>query len=242
MSGSRLSVIFWVAGLALALAIPGSALAAEDKDPAGEKPKAPEVKPEQVSGGLEISMVMKERTIPAFGNNAERKVKAPTLRLKNVGDKPLVLGFQLAGGGPGGRGGAGGGGEPGPVKFFAKDAAGKEVPRPEQPAPAGQDQPKPEDRPATLTVLKPGQVLEQSGLGGLRLPADGKYTIWAEIDVPAKDEVLPGVKPWSGKLKSNELEYDYQGGGRGGGRGNRGGNQPPAAAPAAPPAVDKEIF
>ena len=133
----------------------------------------------------------------------------------------------------GGMFGRGGGADAGPVKFLAKDGGGKDVPRPDARPAAPQDEVKAEDRPAVLTVLKPGQVLEQGALGANRFPADGKYTIWAEVEVKVAEEVLPGVKPWSGKLKSNELEYDYKAGGNRGNRGNRGGQNPPAAAPAA---------
>jgi len=234
----------WAAGAALALVLSGTCLAAEAEKPA-DKPAAPEVKPEQVSGGLQLVLVMKERTFRAPGggdNAAERKVKVPTLQLKNVGDKPIVLDFQLPGaGGFGGRGGAAGptGIEAGPVRVIVKEAN-------------ADDAAKAEDRPVLITVLKPGQVLEQSLIGAARFPADGKYKLQVEIEVAAKDALMPGVKPWSGKLKSNELEYDYQGGfggnfggggggggrggpgGGGGGRGNRGGGQAPAPVPGEP--------
>jgi hypothetical protein len=233
------------------LALGFSAAAGEPEAPPekpADKPAAPEVKPEQTSGGLQLTLVMKDRSFRAGrGDNAtEIKFKQPTIQLKNTGDKPLVIDFQLPAGGGFGGGRFGGpapaGGDAGPVKVTAKDSNGKEVPKPEQRG-NRDDQPKPEDRPAVLTVLKPGQTLEGSLLGAVRFPADGKYTLQAEINVTAKDEVLPGVKPWSGKLKSNELEYDYKnpgGNAPGGGRNNRpgGGAQPPA-----PPAnPDKEAF
>ncbi len=238
---SRLPI---VAGLGLALALPLGGMAAEDGDFTAEKPKAPEAGAQAVNG-LEMKLVVKERGFRMGGgdNAQERKFKMLTLEIKNVGDKPLVLDFQLGGGGFGGRGGRGGGAEEGPVKFFAKDAAGKELPRPEaRPAPEGEAQPKPEELPAHLTVLKPGQTLEQPVMGGIRFPNAGKYTVWAELDVPAKDEVLPGIKAWSGKIKCAELEYDYQG--FGGGRGGRGGRQGGQNAPQAPAPVpaEKEAF
>jgi len=222
-------------GLALALVVPVAGVLAADAEPgAADKPAAPvAAKAEQVAGGLQVSMVLKERTFRMGGgdNAQERKVQVPTLVLKNVGDKALVLGFQLSTGGAGGMFGRGGGAEAGPVKFLAKDAGGKEVPGQDPRPAAREDEVKPEDRPAMLTVLKPGQVLEQAAFGAIRFPADGKYTIWAEVEVKAAEEVLPGVKPWSGKLKSNELEYDYKGVGNRGNRGNRGGGQNPAPAP-----------
>jgi hypothetical protein len=244
----RTATFSWMAAAGLALAVPALALAAEDKkEPAAEKPadppKAPEAKPEQTSGGLQATLLLKERTFRmGGGNNAqELKIKQPTIQLKNVGDKPVVLDFPLPeGGGFGGRGGPGGGGgneptgvEAGPVRIFVKPAEGG-------------DGAKRDDKPITLVVLKPGQVVEQPLAGLIRFPADGKYLLRFEVDVPARDEVIPGIKPWSGKLKSNELEYDYQGmfGGRGnfggnpgggpgnpGGRGNRGGGQAPAPIP-----------
>jgi len=235
----------WAAGAALALVLSGTCLAAEAEKPA-DQPAAPEVKPEQVSGGLQLTLVMKERTFraPGGGDNAvERKVKVPTLRLKNVGDKPIVLDFQLPGaGGFGGRGGAAGptGIEAGPVRVIVKEAN-------------ADDAAKAEDRPVLITVLKPGQVLDQSLAGAARFPADGKYKLQVEIEVPAKDALLPGVKPWSGKLKSNEVEWEYKGGGAwgrrggdrgpGGERGERGERGQPGVTPQPAPAPGgKEVF
>lgn len=219
--------------LALAMvASAGGVRAAEDEEPGAGAPAAPEVKAGEAVGGLQATMLLKERT---FG---QRKVSLPTLQLKNAGEKALVLNFQLGGGGFGGRGGAQ---EASPVKLMARDAAGKDVPRREQPARQPDAAAAPEERPAVLTVLKPGQTLEQPLLGGLRFPADGKYTIWAEIEVKPAEEVLPGVKPWSGKLKSNELEYDYKGG-AGGRRGRNRDQAAPAPAPAPAPAGGKETF
>ncbi|HOX08093.1 MAG TPA: hypothetical protein PK280_16980 [Planctomycetota bacterium] len=245
MSWSRTAVVSVAVGVGLALALSLGARAGEDDDFAPAKPVAAAPAAGQALNGLEVTMLIKERSFRMGGgdnNAAERKVKVPTLKLKNVGDKPLVLDFQLGGGGMGGRFGGGPAPEASPVKFRAKDAAGKEILRQEPARPEGEAQPKPEERPATLTVLKPGQELEVGALGAIRFPADGKYKVWAEIDVAAKDEVLPGVKPWSGKLKSNEVDFDYQGFGRGG-RGNNnnrpGGANPPAQAPAP---GEKEAF
>lgn len=235
--------------VAVALALPVAGALAVEAAPADPTVKPAEVKADQGVNGLQMTVLLKERTIQARGgdNGAETKIKVLTVQLKNVGDKPVVLGFQVSGGmgGMGGFGGRGGPQQESPIKGFAKDAAGKDVPKPEQPA-AREDQPKPEERPAQLTVLKPGQTVEQAL--GIRFPNDGKYTVWAELEVKAGDEVLPGVKPWSGKLKSNELEYDYKnpfGGNNGnrGNRGNRGGGQNPAPAPAPAPAPgEKENF
>jgi hypothetical protein len=255
---------FLAAGLVLALALPAvGALAADAEPPAADKPadKAPEAKAGQTANGLQLTVSVKERTFRMGGDAAaERKVSVPTLELKNVSDKPIVLGFQLGAGrvgGPGGFGGPGGPGRPGgaggaggaeagPVKVFAKDAEGKEVTQPEGDRPARPEGPRAEDQPLLLTVLKPGKTIEQPLIGYVRLQKDGKYTIWAELEVKAVDEILPGLKPWSGKLKSNEVEYDYKRlGGRGdrgnrGGGGGGGGGQAPAPAPA--PADEKANF
>lgn len=257
LTWSRMVTSSWMVAAVLTLALPANSLAAEDKDPAaekpadkpGDKPKAPEARPEQTSGGLQATLLMKERTFRMGGgdNAVERKIKQPTIQLKNVGDKPVVLDFPLPeGGGFGGRGGPGGneptGVEVGPVRIFVKAAADAEGA-------------KRDDKPITLVVLKPGQVVEQPLTGVVRFPADGKYVLRFEVDVPARDEILPGLKPWSGKLKSNDLEYDYQGmgnfGGRGnpggnpgnpGGRGNRGGGGAPGQAPAPIPGDQGEAF
>jgi hypothetical protein len=220
----------------------GAAGAAEEPEPgAGKAPAADPAKPaaEQAANGLQISVSVKERSYTFGDNTVTRKVAV--LELKNVGDKPLVLAFQLSGGGFGGLP------ADSPVKLSGKDAAGKEVPR--ETGRGGRDgQTKPEDKPVILTVLKPGKTLEQDLGGGLRFPADGKYSVWAELEEKERDEILPGVKTWVGKVKSNVLEYDYKGrGGRGnrpGGAGNRGGGAAGVAGGQnpAPPAGDKEAF
>jgi hypothetical protein len=229
----------------------GAVRAAEEAEP-GVAPAAEPAKPagEQTANGLEISLVQKDRSF-TFGDNTITR-KMLVLVLKNVSDKPIVLRFQLSAasfgfGGFGRFGGAGGAPSEALVKFSAKDAAGKDVPQDPGRGDRGEQQPKPEDKPIVLTVLKPGKTLEQDLMGGLglRFPADGKYTICAELDQKEGEEVLPGVKTWAGKIKSNGLEYDYRNrGGRGnrgnqGNRGNRGGGggQNPA-----PPAGGVEAF
>jgi len=220
----------------------GAAGAAEDPEPGVVKPPAADpVKPaaepaaEQTANGLQVSLSVKERSY-TFGDNTVKR-KVAVLELKNVGDKPLVLGFPVSGG-------FGGLPADSPLKFFGKDAAGKEVPR-DTGRGGRADQPKPEDRPVILTVIKPGKTLEQDLMGGLRFPGDGKYTVWAEIEEKEREEVVPGLKTWTGKVKSNVVEYEFKGRG---GRGNRpggGGNRPAGGGqenPAPPAGGGREAF
>ena len=253
----RRAFLTYLAAAAAALFLSaGAARTAEEPEPgAGKAPAAEPAKPagEQTANGLQVSLLMKDRSFTFGENTVTRKVMV--LELKNVGDKPLALGFQLSGGGLGGFGGFGGGlPADSPVKLSAKDAAGKEVPRDTGRGGRG-DQPKPEDRPAVITVLKPGKTLDLEVGGALRYPAEGKYSVWAELDEKEREEVLPGVKTWTGKLKSNVLEYDYKGrggfggnrpgGGNRGNRGNRGGGDAGGGggqAPAPPAEGGKEAF
>lgn len=212
--------------------------------PAAEPvPPVDQAAPEQTAGGLQVSMIVKERTFTFGDNKMTRKVLV--LQMKNVSEKPLVLGFDAEGGDFGMAADS-------PIKLSAKDAAGKEVPRGGDAPRGGQgEEARPADRPAVLTVLKPGQLLEHNVRGGLRFPADGKYTVWGEIEVKEGPEVLPGVSCWSGKVKSNTVEYDFSGrraggGGRGQGQGQgrAPGQAPRAPAPAPIPGAegDKEAF
>jgi hypothetical protein len=217
----------------------------------GEKPEAAPVKVEAVEG-LQLVLVKRETVfkytayvdkegkpirigrdgkgpVPEGAEEKvqERKSQELVAQLRNVSDKPVVLGFTL------GSGGWGMGANP--IKLFARDADGKEVPRMDGYVPAVD-----KSGPAAVTIIKPGQVLEQQyQFLPFRFPAEGKYIVWATLEEQPRSEVLPGVKPWSGKLKSNELEYDYKAGGNRGNRGNRGGGQNPA--PAAVPGA-KENF
>ena len=129
----------------------------------------------------------------------ERKSQELVAQLKNVSDKAVVLGFTMSTMGYG-MGAS-------HIKLFAKDAEGKEVPRTD-----GYMPPIDKTGPAAVTILNPGQVLEQPYQWlPFRFPAEGKYIVWATLEDGPRPEVLPGVKPWSGKLKSNEVEWEYKG-------------------------------
>jgi hypothetical protein len=190
---------------------------------------------------------------PAKPEGAEEKVQeykyqALVAQLKNITDKPIVLGFATA---------STGFGMASPIKLAGKDAEGKELAAQDfMRIPRADDGAKAEDKPAAVTILKPGQVLEQEWRWvPIRFPAEGKYTVWATLEEEPKPEVLPGFKPWSGKLKSNEVEWENKGNrgwgrgreGRGGERergGERGGGpgQPRVAPQPEPAPGGKEVF
>jgi anti-sigma factor RsiW len=97
-----------------------------------------------------------------------------------------------------------------PFELHARDAEGQAVTRVERPK-----RPAPRDAapaPPAVTVLKPGestQRLVSRDLYRLRFPATGKFKVWVEFEVPAAaEEPLEGHKAWSGKLKSNEVEWE----------------------------------
>ena len=234
----------------------------------GEKPEVAPVKVEAVEG-LELVLVKRETVfkytmyvdkegkpirigrdgkgpVPEGAEEKvqERKSQELVAQLRNVSDKPVVLGFAL------GSGGWGMGANP--IKLFARDAEGKEVPRMDGYVPAVD-----KSGPAAVTIIKPGQVLEQQYQWlPFRFPAEGKYIVWATLEEQPRPEVLPGVKPWSGKLKSNEVEWEYKGmkgvGGWGPGGGgdrviiplNPGGapGQPMPPATPVPNPDKKEVF
>jgi len=187
----------------------------------GEKPPEPApVKVEAVEG-LQLVLVKRETVTKYMGyvdkdgnpvrirtgqnppeGATEKAVanKFPELlaQLRNVGDKTIVLGCSRNQWGMGWNAPA--------IKLSARDADGKDVPRMD----AGFAQPSTDKSgPPAIVVLKPGQVLEQPFQWlPFRFPVDGKYTIWATLEDQPRPEVMPGVTPWSGKLKSNEIEWD----------------------------------
>lgn len=120
---------------------------------------------------------------------------------------------------------------------------------------AGYAQPKPDrSGPPAIVVLKPGQVLEQPFQWlPFKFPVDAKYKVWATLEDEPRPEVLPGITPWSGKLKSNELEWEgkvMKGWGAGGGPWGGGDRvivpmnpQGGPGQPATPnPPAGKEVF
>ena len=170
----------------------------------------------------------------------ERRSPELVAQLKNVSDKTIVLGFTV---------GATGFGTSNPIKLSARDADGKDVPRMDGYVPAVD-----KSAPAAITILKPGQALEQQyQFLPFRFPAEGKYTVWATLEEQPRPEVMTGVTPWSGKLKSNEVEWEYKGmktGGpwRGGDRviipvpAGPGGNPGPGQPTQPNPPDKKEVF
>ncbi len=130
----------------------------------------------------------------------EHKYKQLTATLKNVGEEPILL--------PAGygyssylRG----------IKVCATDAEGKAVPRKKFRGGKRHGGGEKKDQPLCVTILKPGQTLERRLYAYyLQFPAEGKYKLWAELEVKDSEEVLPGQKIWSGKLKSNEIEHEHK--------------------------------
>ena len=77
-------------------------------------------------------------------------------------------------------------------------------------ATATSDDDKKEDKPITVTILKPGQKLTIiCQVYSLQFPDKGTYKLTATLEVKSEDkEVLPGMKLWSGTLKSEALDYE----------------------------------
>ncbi|HOX04865.1 MAG TPA: hypothetical protein PK280_00575 [Planctomycetota bacterium] len=227
----------------------------------GEKPPEPAPVRAEAVEGLQLVLIKRETVTkfaayvdkdgnpvrPAWGQQkppegavekvTETKSYELCARLRNVGDKPVALGcnrgqWGLAWSAPS-------------IKLSARDAEGKEVPRADMGMPTGE-----RTGPSAVVVLKPGQFLEQQFQWlPFRFPAEGKYVIWATLEDQPRPEALPGVTPWSGKLKSNDVDWEYKGrmavpgggpwGGPGGGQGGGPGGQP---APAPVPLPGKEVF
>ena len=120
------------------------------------------------------------------------------VQYKNVSDKPLILGFiadredrEYS------------------PKVFAKDAAGRVLPRA-----AETEIPeffKMADQGQMVTILKPGQVLTENRpeWASKTEGATGKLTVWVEFEYP-QSEPVTGIAVWSGKITSNAIEYDMQ--------------------------------
>ncbi len=138
--------------------------------------------------GLTAALAKKKVTRRFRGR--ERTIDALILTVKNEGAKTVLLPAPLA------------------VKLHAKDAEGKAVP--ERKDPRAGEKKADEKKGTNITVLKTGQSLEVNcRTWTLTFPAKGKYTLWATVEAePSEKEVLPGLKLWSGKLTSNEVEWE----------------------------------
>jgi hypothetical protein len=185
---------------------------------AGEEAKAPAGDEAKTVNGLAAKLAKKQITRRWRGR--ERKMDVLVLELTNKGEKVIVLPSPLD------------------VKLAAKDAKGKEVPAREDPRRRDEGEKKDEKKAVTVTIMKPGQKTEITlRTWTLNFPAQGKYTVWATVEVkPEEKELVAGLKLWSGKLKSNEVEWTVERVRNRNARGNRGrGNQRPAQQPAQQP-------
>ncbi len=176
-----------------------AAVPEEAKAPAAEEAKdAPVLKAKLTKKNVKMRWRGQERTRATL-----------TLEVTNSGKEALVLPY------------------PFDIRIVAKDAAGKEVPQREDPRRRGEAEKKEGDRnkkdeeekpkrnpekAVTLVVFKPGQKLGvdcRQALFMVAFPEKGKYKVSAVIEVkPEKEAILPGLKLWSGKLQSNELEWE----------------------------------
>jgi hypothetical protein len=184
--------------LCAAVALTAFCVAAEKTAPAGKKAAAPG-KASAKSGGLELVYAVKKKTFPN-GYESERLV----VTLKNTGEKTALIPLV------GGRG-------PwltlprGTVRYFGKDADGKQFARREFKAPRAAAREDGEKEPASAMVLKPGKSTELTGgVFDLQIPAAGKYTLWVEMEITKGRRLIPGMKTWTGKLRSNELEREFK--------------------------------
>ncbi len=136
-----------------------------------------------------LTATLAKKKVKRRWRGRERTVDALILTVKNEGKKTVLLPAPLE------------------VKLHAKDAEGKAVPEREAPA---AEKKKDGEKGATITVLKTGQSVEiNCRTRTVNFPAKGKYTVWATVEVkPGDGEVLPGLKLWSGKLKSGEVEWE----------------------------------
>jgi hypothetical protein len=178
---------------ALLVAVTGSlALRAGE----GEAAKPPAKEEAAGAGGLKAKLIKKK--ISRRWRGRQRTWDTLVLEVVNEGEKAVVLPYPLE------------------VTMGAKDAEGKEVPArelsAEQKAAEEKRKKEAEKKAVTLAVLKPKQKLEtycRRELYRLDFTKAGKCKVWAAVEIkPQEKEILPGVEVWSGKLKSNELEWE----------------------------------
>lgn len=172
-----------------------------------EKPKAPAA--EEAKGASVLKAELTKKKVKRRWRGQERTWTTLTLEVTNTGKEAVVLPYPLE------------------IKIVAKDAAGKEVPQREDPRrrgdaekkEGGKGEKKEEEKPkrdpekaVKLVVFKPGQKLSvdcRRALLMVAFPEKGKYKVNAAIELKTeKEAVLPDLKLWSGKLKSNELEWE----------------------------------
>jgi len=133
----------------------------------------------------------------------EREIKRKSLvfEIKNSGEKTVLVPASLR------------------PTLSAKDGEGQDVPtrkllsrrgRRFGLAATGSSDAKNKDEPVSVTILKPGQTLTiRCNIYSLQFPEKGTYKLTATFENKSDDkEVLPGMKLWSGTLKSDELDYE----------------------------------
>jgi len=187
----RLTVLTLCLGVALAALCMSAERGAEPGTTAGKDPAGGE--------GLELVYTAQEKVFP----NGFKTVRMVTT-LKNTGKKSVLL--PLA---PGvsnwltlPRGA---------IRYFGKDAQGKPLTRRKFKSLSTAPAKKKTGGPVSAIVLKPGRSMELTGGSfDLEIPAAGKYSIWVQMEIDGGREILPGVKTWSGRLRSNELEREFR--------------------------------
>ena len=182
----------------------------------------------KVVKGLTAKLV--DRKITRERRGRKFSYQALVFVVENVGDKPVLLPSPLE------------------VKFKVKDAAGKPVDlerdrrggdRRGGEEAAQEEKPVDKTMAVSVSVLKPGQKLEIQSRDLLRLMfrASGKVKVSAEAEVKEnKEELLPGIKMWFGKLEASEVEWTIPAmpGRDRGNRGNRGNRDRTSTPPAEP--------
>jgi hypothetical protein len=191
---------------------------------AGETAKVEKAKGEEAGeavGGLQLNFnkrVMIRKSVTFVEKDGKRvEVKDPDARehrrvellaeLKNVSDKPIAFRsfskyvIPQAG-------------ELRAPWVRARDADGKEVPERKLRTYTRRHRGDQREKPAvfSITILKPGQSLAlRAYTHTLEFPRAGRYKLsMAWKSEPAKALEAAGVKLWSGELKSNTVEWEYE--------------------------------